>query len=133
LRRFLDQQNPTLAERLDAEEGFTLEHSLVLLIDQEIQGAFFTRNHGRESYIGLMLLAESLRGGIAWANTMMMREMLRFGRAVGVEKLIGEVHPGEHRGSQQVAHASGAKLICRRWQFRQPLGNQRKTGTAFLD
>lgn len=119
LRKFLDRQQRNLAERLDAEEGFTVEHSLALIVDQEIKGAFFTRNRGRESYLGLMLLDESLRGGLPWANTMMMREMLQFGMSVGVEKLIGEVHPGEHRGSQQIARASGAELICKRWQFRQ--------------
>ena len=117
LREFLDGQHRTLAERLDTEEGFTVEHSLALLVDEEIKGAFFTRNRGRESYLGLMLLDESLRGGLPWANTMMMREMLQFGMSVGVEKLIGEIHPGEHRGSHQIVRASGAELICKRWRF----------------
>lgn len=121
LRQFLDEQQRTLSERLDTEEGFTIEHSLALIMDEEIKGAFFTRNHGSKSYLGLMLLDESLRGGLAWANTMMMREMLQFGISAGVEKLIAEIHPGEHRGSQQIVRAGGAELICKRWQFRQRL------------
>ena len=119
LREFLDQQNPTLEERLDTEEGFTLDHSLILLVEDEVRGAFFTRNQGCESYIGLMLLDPALRGGLPWANTLMMREMLQFGEFVGVEHLIGEVHPEEHRGSRLIAQNTGAELICRRWQFRQ--------------
>jgi hypothetical protein len=121
LREFARRQQRNLAERLDAEEGFTLEHSLLLVLDEDVKGAFFTRNRGRESYIGLILLAEELRGGLAWANTFMMREMLRFGLSHGVERLVFEVHPQDHRGSRQIARTSGAELVCRRWQYRQPL------------
>ena len=118
LRDFLDQQQPTIAERLDIEEGFTLDHSLILVIDEAVRGAFFTRNRGRESYLGLMLLDSALRGGLPWANTFMMREMLQFGADIGVERLLGEVHREEHRGSRFLAETIGAELICRRWQFR---------------
>src|SRR5207253_1017308 len=99
LREFLDRQEVTLAERLDTEEGFTIDHSLVLIVDGEIRGAYFTRNRGRESYIGLILLDPALRGGLAWANTLMMRAMLCFGVSSGVERLVMEVHPDAHRRS----------------------------------
>jgi len=67
----------------------------------------------------MMLLDPELRGGLAWANALMMREMLQFGRFIGVERLIGEVHAKEHAGSRFIAQASGAELIYRRWQFRK--------------
>jgi hypothetical protein len=119
LREFLDGQEVTLAERLDTEEGFTIDHSLILIVDGAIRGAYFTRNRGRESYIGLILLDPALRGGLAWANTLMMRAMLCFGVSSGVERLIMEVHLDAHRGSREIALTSGAKFLCKRWQFRK--------------
>jgi hypothetical protein len=119
LRAFLDQQQQTIADRLDREEGFSLRHSLILIVEDHVKGAFFTRNSGSESYIGLMLLDRTLRGGLPWANAFMMREMLQFGRTIGVEQLVGEVHQEEHRGTRLLGQTSGAELICRRWQFRR--------------
>jgi hypothetical protein len=119
LRLFLEVHQRNLSDRLEADEGFTLEHSLVLLLENRIEGVFFTRNRGPDSYIGLILLAQELRGGLAWANTFMMREMLRFGLENGVERLFFEVHQQDHQGSHHIARRGGGELICRRWQFRR--------------
>jgi hypothetical protein len=122
LREFLEAQKRGLAERLEMEtEGFNLDHSFLLVLADQIKGIFCTRNHGCESYVGLALLAEELRGGLAWANTFMMREVLCDGVASGVEKLVFEVHPQDHRGSYHLAQTGGAELISRRQQFQKIL------------
>lgn len=119
LRAFLDTEQPGLSERLDMDaEGFALEHSLMLVICDAVNGVLFTRNRGLESFIGLILVARELRGGFAWANTFLMREVLLDGIASGVESVLFEVHAEDHRGTLQIARASDAEWIARRSQFR---------------
>jgi hypothetical protein len=119
LRTFLDTEKPGLSERLDVDvEGFALEHSLMLVVGDAVKGVLFTRNRGRESFIGLILIAHELRGGFAWANTFLMREVLLDGMASGVESVVFEVHAEDHRGTLQIARAAEAERVARRSQFR---------------
>lgn len=129
LREFFEAQKRGLAERLEIEaEGFNPEHSFLLVLEDQIKGVFCTRNRGRESYVGLVLLAEELRGGLAWANTFMMREMLTDGVGSGVERLVFEVHQADHRGTYQLARASEAERISRRWQFEKVFARNHEPG-----
>jgi hypothetical protein len=122
LRAFLENQRPGLSNRIAlATEGFVLEHSILLLVDDEIKGTLFSRNRGRESFIGLMLVELELRGGLPWANTFLTRTVLQDAVASGVEKVVFEVHEKEHRGTLRIAITSGAELIATRWQFRKKL------------
>jgi hypothetical protein len=122
LRDFLECEKPGLSDRIESEtEGFALEHSLLLVIGDAVAGVLFTRNRGAESFLGLILVTRALRGGIAWANAYLIREVLLDGLESGVEHVIFEAHADDHRGTSQLAKATGAERISTRWQFRAKL------------
>jgi hypothetical protein len=124
LRAFLESEKPGLSERLDTEvEGFALEHTLLLVMHDQVKGVLFTRNRGAESFIGLILVARELRGGAAWANAFLLREVLLDGIASGVEHVVFETHRDDHRGTLHLARASGAQKILERAQFRANLAH----------
>ena len=119
LHRFLEAESPGLSDCVEmGAEGFALEHSLLLVVEDAVQGVLFTRNHGRESFIGLIFVARALRGGFAWANTFLIREVLLDGIASGVEAVVFEVNANDHRGTLQIAKAAGAERLTTRSQFR---------------
>jgi len=118
LRGFLESEKRGLSGRIETEtEGFALEHSLLLVMGDEVKGVLFTRNRGAESFVGLILVAHGLRGGIAWANAFLIREVLLDGIESGVEHVVFEAHSEDHRGTLHIARASGAERISARSQF----------------
>jgi hypothetical protein len=59
---------------LEEHAGFSLEHSIVLLDNNEIVGLLLARTDRNVSVIGAIVVARRLRGGIPWANAMLMHK-----------------------------------------------------------
>ena len=118
VRRFILQHMPGSASLLAIESaGYKPEHSLALLLAGEVKGVLLWRRSGNIGITGLRLVAPELRGGLPWANTMMLAESLRSEILTGVEKSRFELNPEVHHDTKLLAQSLGASLLGRRLLF----------------
>ena len=94
--------------------GYKPEHSLALLVRGEVRGVLLCRRHGRVSHVGLRLVAPELRGGLAWANLLLLHASTASGVSTGQERSRFEFSPAEHADTRQFAQGVGAKFLGRR-------------------
>jgi hypothetical protein len=115
VRKFLLANLPTSASALTLETaGYKAEHSIALIQNGEIKGVLLCRRAGNISYVGLRVVAEELRGGLGWANLLLLHASLSSGLQTGLELSRFEFDPEQHHDTKQFADVSGARLIGRR-------------------
>ena len=115
VRKFLLANLPASASALTLETaGYKAEHSIALMQKGEVKGVLLCRRAGNVSYVGLRVVAEELRGGLGWANLMLLHASLSSGLQTGLELSRFEFDPEQHHDTKQFADVSGARLIGRR-------------------
>ncbi len=113
--RFIADHMPGSASTLAMETAaYRPEHSVALLLRGEVKGVLLCRRHGPVASIGLRLVAPELRGGIAWANLMLLHASLGAGVATGLEISRFELNPALHEDTRQLAQLLGATHVGRR-------------------
>ena len=115
IRKFLLANLPTSASALTLETaGYKAEHSIALMQKGEVKGVLLCRRVGNVAHVGLRVVAEELRGGLGWANLLLLHASLSSGLQTGLELSRFEFDPEEHHDTKQFADISGARLIGRR-------------------
>ncbi len=122
VRRFLLQHMPAGASLLTLEaEGYKPEHSLALLVHGELKGVLLCRRSGNRSFVGLRVVVPELRGGIGWANLVLLHASMGTTVQSGLEECHFELNPDLHVDTRQMAQLFGARLIGRRVILRAAL------------
>lgn len=115
VRNFLTVHIPGSASSLAMESAnFKPEHSLALLVRGEVKGVVLCRRAGPVIEIGLRLIAPELRGGIAWANLVLLHATIGAGVGNGLEVNRFELNPEQHEDTRQMAQLGRAKFLGRR-------------------
>ena len=115
VQAFLREHMPGTALMLAAENSSCKpEHSLALLVHGEVKGVLLARREGRQITFGLRLVAPELRGGIGWANLLLVHRSLSSGLQSGQETTRFELDPETHADTRQLALAIHARLLARR-------------------
>ncbi len=115
VRQFLRAHLPGSASNLAAETaGYKPENSLVLLVRGEVKGALLSRRDGATAFVGLRVVAPELRGGIGWANLLLLYGSLEATVHNGLKESHFEFNPGHHVDTSQFARLSDARLVGRR-------------------
>jgi N-acetylglutamate synthase-like GNAT family acetyltransferase len=118
-RKFLVANLPESASILALETaGYKAEHSIALLQNGEVKGVLLSRRLGPVSYVGLRAVAEELRGGVGWANLLMLNATLASGLQTGLETVRFEFNPDQHLDTKQFAEVNRARLVGRRVLFK---------------
>ena len=89
--------------------AFRPEHSLALWRDGELAGVLLVGRTGRTAIVTLRLVAPELRGGLAWANVLLLYTGIRSAVDTGLETLSFEVNPELHEDTRQFAQAQGVR------------------------
>lgn len=119
VREFLLANLPPSASALAIETaGYKAEHSLALFWRGELKGVILCRRHGAAADIGLRVVAPELRGGVGWANLLLLRSSLASGLDTGLAISRFEFDPQQHHDTRQFAQISGARLVGERVLFR---------------
>jgi hypothetical protein len=125
-RRFLFENLPSSASALALETAsYKAEHSLALLQDGVIKGVLLCRRAGTTSHVGLRVVAEELRGGLGWANLLLLHASISSGLQTGLEWTRFEFNPGQHLDTGQFADLHGARLVGRRLLFKMEKPDKR--------
>jgi hypothetical protein len=115
VRKFLIANLPESASVLALETaGYKAEHSIALIQGGEIKGVLLCRRVGPVSYVGLRVVAEELRGGLGWANLLLLNATLSSGLQTGLEISRFEFNPEQHLDTKQFAELNEARLVGRR-------------------
>jgi len=118
-RRFLFENLPSSASALALETtSYKAEHSLALLQDGVIKGVLLCRRAAAIAHVGLRVVAEELRGGLGWANLLLLHASISSGLQTGLELTRFEFNPGQHLDTKQFANLHGARLVGRRLLFK---------------
>jgi len=118
-RSFLLQHLPRSFSTLALESaGFKPEHSLALWLDGELKGILLCRRTGNTSHTGLRLVAPELRGGVAWANLLLVHASAKVAVQSGVVCIRFELNPALHEDTRQLAAILKARLVSRPALFR---------------
>lgn len=64
--------------------------------------------------MGLRVVAEELRGGLGWANLLLLNATLSSGLQTGLEISRFEFNPEQHLDTKQFAQLNDARLVGRR-------------------
>jgi hypothetical protein len=119
VRRFLFENLPSSASALALETGsFKAEHSLALMQDGVVMGVLLCRRAAAVAHVGLRVVAKELRGGLGWANLLLLHGSISSGLQTGLEVTRFEFNPGQHHDTKQFANLHGARLVGRRLLFR---------------
>ena len=111
-RAFLAEHLPRGIAALALENsGYAAGSSLLLWVDGKIQGLLLGRATGNVAYVGLRAVAKELRGGLGWANLMLLHASTELGIQNGVEWTRFELNPDLHGDTQQLARGFDAKLL----------------------
>ena len=122
VRRFVLQHMPASAELLAAETaGYKPEHSLVLLVRGEVKGVLLCRRDAQKSFVGLRVVAPELRGGIGWANLLLLYVSLGSALQSGLTETHFEANATLHADTRQMAQLFGARLVGSRVLLRMDL------------
>jgi hypothetical protein len=115
VRQFLATNLPESASvpALEAA-GYKAEHSIALLRSGEIKGVLLCRRAGHVAHIGLRAVAVELRGGLGWANLLLLHASLSSGLQTGLEISRFEFDPEQHIDTKQFAELNGAHFVGRR-------------------
>jgi hypothetical protein len=125
-RRFLLENLPSSASALALETtSYKAEHSLALLQDGAIKGVLLCRRAGSIAHVGLRVVAEELRGGVGWANLLLLHASISSGLQTGLELTRFEFNPGQHLDTGQFASVHGARLVGRRLLFKMEKPDKR--------
>jgi hypothetical protein len=114
MSRFLPNDDSPFAE---TSEGFRMEHSYVLLVDDVVKGLLLCRNSGEVSHIGAVLVMRDLQGGYGWANFVLHYESLREGIEYGVKTLRFTADPALHPNTVGFAVSWGAIRVGAKVRF----------------
>jgi hypothetical protein len=118
-RRFLFENLPSSASALALETtSYKAEHSLALLQDNVIKGVLLCRRTAAIAHVGLRVVAEELRGGLGWANLLLLHASNSSGLQTGLELTRFEFNPSQHLDTKQFANLHGAHLVGRRLLFK---------------
>jgi hypothetical protein len=98
--------------------GYKAENSLALILNGEVKGILLCRRIGRMAHLGLRVVAKELRGGLAWANLVLLHAAMSSGLQTGLETTRFEFNPEQHLDTRQFAEINGAKLVSRRLLFK---------------
>jgi hypothetical protein len=119
VRRFLFENLPSSASALALETAsYKAEHSLALMQDGVIKGVLLCRRAANVAHVGLRVVAEELRGGLGWANLLLLHGAISSGLQTGLELTRFEFNPGQHHDTKQFANLNGARLVGRRLLFK---------------
>ena len=115
VREFIERHLPGNAVMLAASRsGYRPEHSLALWLRGELKGVLLSSRAGRSTRVGLRLVAPELRGGIGWANLLLMYVSVRGAVRMGLETISFELNPEIHEDTQQLARMQGASFTGRK-------------------
>jgi hypothetical protein len=114
MSRFLPNEDNPLNE---SNEGFRMEHSYILLVDDAVKGLLLCRNSGEISHIGAVLVMRDLQGGYGWANFVLHYESLREAIEYGVKTLRFTADPALHPNTVGFAVSWGATRIGAKIRF----------------
>jgi hypothetical protein len=116
VRNFLIANLPSSASAVALETaGYKGQHSIAILQEGTVKGVLLCRRTADVAYVGLRVVAEELRGGLAWANLLLLHASLSSGLQTGLERTRFEFNPGQHQDTKQFAELSGAQLVGRRF------------------
>jgi hypothetical protein len=114
-RKFLADNLMNNASALALETaGYKADTSLALVQDGQIKGVLLSRRTGNVSHTGLRVVDTELRGGLGWANLLLLHTSLLSGLQTGLEKSRFEFDPEQHLDTKQFAEIQGATLVGRR-------------------
>jgi hypothetical protein len=115
VRQFLATNVPESASvpALEAA-GYKAEHSIALVRGGEIKGVLLCRRAGHVAHIGLRAVAPELRGGLGWANLLLLHASLSSGLQTGLEISRFEFDPEQHIDTKQFAELNRAHFVRRR-------------------
>ncbi len=114
VRCFLAEHMPGGVLLLGAENAhYKPEHSCVLLARGEVKGVLLARRERECMTIGLRVVSPELRGGISWANALLLYHSLQAGLQSGQERCRYELNPETHTETHRLARASQARHIAR--------------------
>jgi hypothetical protein len=115
VRDFLLKNLPSSASAVALETaGYKGEHSIALLQEGAVKGVLLCRRTAAVAYVGLRVVAEELRGGLGWANLLLLHASLSSGLQTGLERTQFEFNPAQHQDTKQFAELNGAQLVGRR-------------------
>jgi len=114
MSRFLPDGDNPLSE---TNEGFRLEHSYVLLVDDVVKGLLLCRNSGEVSHVGAVLVTRDLQGGYGWANFVLHYESLREAIEYGVKRVQFTADPALHPNTSGFVVSWGARRIGAKIRF----------------
>lgn len=115
VRKFLQETVPGSATTLANNTiGYKSQHSLVLLLGDEVKGVILGRRAGNTGNTGLRAVAKELQGGFGWANIFLMYGSLASGMQTGLERVRFELDPQAHHDTSQFAQIQGGRLVSRR-------------------
>lgn len=118
-RKFLLENLPSSASALALETaGYKAEHSIALLQNGAVKGVLLCRRVGNVAYVGLRVVAEELRGGLGWANLILLHASIASGLQTGLEVTRFEFDPEQHHDTKQFAELNEARLVARRLLLR---------------
>ena len=114
LRRYLPEGQAALAHE---HEGFKMDNSYVLLVDEAVKGLLLCRLQGEVAHIGAVLVTEDLRSGYGWANLSLFHESLREALDYGASRLRFTADPRLHANTMDFARLWESKQVGRRLLF----------------
>ena len=115
VHRFLIDHLPAATSLLSTQSaGYHPDHSLVLMVGGEVKGVLLCRRQAGQAVTGLRLVAPELRGGLAWANLLLLHRSVDSGLRSGLETCRFELNPAEHADTRQLAQFEHARLAGRR-------------------
>lgn len=119
-RRFLAAHMPqSLSALALGAGGYEAGSSHALWLDGEMKGLLLGRRLGKTTHLtGLRVIAPELRGGLAWANLMLLHAATKLGVEAGLEWSRFELNPQWHRDTRQLALSLGARLVTHLELFR---------------
>ena len=119
VRDFLFEEMPGSASAMALETaGYKAEHSFALLQNGAVKGVVLSRRAGPVAHVGLRVVAKELRGGLAWANLLLLHASMASGLRTGLQVSRFEFNPNQHLDTRQFAQLHGAKLVGRRLLFK---------------
>jgi hypothetical protein len=111
LRENMPQSISSLAMQSAA---YKPDHSIALFVDGKIKGVLLCRRFDDVGYIGLRVVAPELRGGVGWANLLLLHTYISAGLQSGLRVTRFELNPEIHRDTKQLAETMEARRIGRR-------------------
>lgn len=115
VREFLLRHIPQSVSSLALQSvAYKPEHSIALLLDGKIKGVLLCRRVEDVGHIGLRVVAPELRGGVGWANLLLLNTYISAGVKTGLRLTRFELNPDMHQDTRQLAETIEAQRRGRR-------------------